>query len=195
MSPSIAQPGALGTDPQPGTPEHDVAVQQLREAIMRVAKLRDLEARLPLRIHDAELDVHRHAAALGLPSATGQPLPTTIAHLLEHARPRPTTPDPPPADTTGTLPAKRRRASRGVSQRLVWEHLTEPRTVAYLKGQLPGMTDGRIAAALQDLRARGHVLKGEGWGATWRRAPGWEDRPPPTAPALTREPPTEEPDP
>lgn len=66
MSPSIAQPGELGTDLQPGTVEWERVRREHDEAAAKVARLRQLQARVPLEIIRAEDRVRELAGRLGL---------------------------------------------------------------------------------------------------------------------------------
>lgn len=66
MSPSIARPGELPQDPEPGSNEWDHIRRQHDEAVSRVAKLRLLQSALPEQIRDAEFRVRVLATSLGL---------------------------------------------------------------------------------------------------------------------------------
>ena len=66
MSPSVAKPGALPTDPEVGTAEWDNLRAAYDAQVARLAKLQRMRAQLPPAILDAQKRVDDLAGRLGL---------------------------------------------------------------------------------------------------------------------------------
>lgn len=153
--PSIAKPGSLGTDPEPGTPEWDRVRTLHDEAVARLMKLHLWQSRLPIEIREQQEVVRMHAMALGL-----------------EADPRP------PRQPRVAAPARRRATP--ARRRATPAHFIHPtplqmEALAALPGRISEVAerlgvDPVIAnSRLTHMVRRGWVEKGQGYGAVWTR--------------------------
>ena len=162
MSPTIARPGALGSDLEVGTPEWERVRREHDEEVARGARLRQLQARLPLEIHASDVRVRDLAGRLGLD------LPTGGGGL----HPRVTAPPPSVNGSSG----RRRDPLQGTTA-------IDRETLAALPGACGevaarlGITPAATGMRLRSLSLRGLVTKPERRGGAWTVAPRREGSP------------------
>jgi hypothetical protein len=143
VSPPVPAPGSLGNDLVLGTPVYERVRADHDQEVARGARLRQLQARLPLEIHDSDLRVRDLAGRLGLDLGGGPP----VAAVRRRA------PSP-------------KRGPDGYTQAERETLAVLPGTVAEVAAAL-GITGSTAGERLASLRRRGLVVKGEGYGAVW----------------------------